>query len=99
LRFYKPRHMAQGDLGHMPSASLSQYASLSFVVRGRGKLWIADWRYEMWEGIGQRAMPLEVGGALRLRLEAPAFAKATARQGRQRSEVRSLRSEDSRAQL
>ena len=26
-------------------------------------------------------MPLEVGGALRFRLEAPAFAKATARQG------------------
>jgi hypothetical protein len=38
----------------MPSASLSQYASLSLVVRGRG----------------HGAMPLEVGGALRLRLEA-----------------------------
>jgi hypothetical protein len=38
-------------------------------------------------------MPLEVGGALRLRLEAPAFAKATARQGGKRTEVRSQRAE------
>jgi len=33
-------------------------------------------------------MPLEVGGALRSRLEAPAFAKATARQGGRREDFR-----------
>jgi len=31
------RHRAQGNLGHLPSASLGHYASLSFVVRGRGE--------------------------------------------------------------
>jgi hypothetical protein len=31
------RRRAQGDLGHLPSASLGQYASLSFVVIGRGQ--------------------------------------------------------------
>jgi hypothetical protein len=30
-------------------------------------------------------MPLEVGGALRLRLEAPAFARASARQAKHRA--------------
>jgi len=45
------------------------------------------------KGIEQRAMPLEVGGALCLRLEAPAFAKATARQGGQRSDVRGQKTE------
>jgi len=29
------RHKAQGDSGHMPPASLGQYAPLSFVVIGR----------------------------------------------------------------
>ena len=33
-------------------------------------------------------MALEVGGALRFRLEAPAFAKATARQGGKRTDDR-----------
>jgi hypothetical protein len=31
------RRKAQGDLGHMPSASLGHYAPLSLVVRGRGQ--------------------------------------------------------------
>ena len=31
------RRRAQGDLGHLPSASLGQYALLSFVVMGRGQ--------------------------------------------------------------
>ena len=31
------RHMAQGDLGQMPAASLGHYAALSFVVIGRGQ--------------------------------------------------------------
>ena len=31
------RRRAQGDLGHLPSASLGQYALLSFVVIGRGQ--------------------------------------------------------------
>jgi len=39
---------------------------------------------KVWHG----ASRLEVGGALRLRLEAPAFAKATARQGGKRTDDR-----------
>ena len=31
------RRRAQGDLGHMPSASLGQDATLSLIVRGRGQ--------------------------------------------------------------
>jgi len=36
-RNFNLRHEAQGDLGNLPSASLGHYASLSFVVRGRGQ--------------------------------------------------------------
>jgi len=39
---------------------------------------------KVWHG----ASRLEVGGALRLRLEAPAFAKTTARQGGKRTDDR-----------
>ena len=39
-------------------------------------------------GIEHGAMPLEVGGAVRSRLEAPAFAKATPRQGGRREDFR-----------
>jgi hypothetical protein len=69
----------------LPSASLGQDATLSFVVRGRSMFWIADcglrrgMEHGAWSKarrarreVGRdRGQPLlEVGGALRLRLEA-----------------------------